>query len=320
MSKKFNIIILVCFTITGVHCDNQGDMGKTLNDFFAETHPDKNPVLFLPELLPEDMNIQNITFLKDYMEFYFTQFENDTFIMTSKLVSGEWTEPSPASFSGTYCDFEPFITPDGKSLYFASKRPSKGKSSMENDIDIWKVYREDTEWSEPEILDTSVNTDCMEYYPSVSQAGNLFFGRNDSALTRGDIYFSKILNEGYSKPQKLSKTINLPSTSFNAFIAPDEKYIIFSTYIFEKEQWHSDLFISYRDQNGKWDLPMNLGKTINSKGNELSPWVSYDGKYLFFASTRSDTAGNNNKYNIYWISTSAIEGFDLNNLKTANKP
>jgi Tol biopolymer transport system component len=310
MSKKINIIILVCLTIALYQCDSRLGKNKSLNDVFAEKLPDKSPVLFLPELLDEKMNIQSITFSKDYMEFYFTQFKDDTIIMTSQMVSGKWKKPSPAKFSGTYCDFEPFISPDGQSLYFASKRPSKGKSNMQNDIDIWKVYREGPLWSEPEILNDFVNTDCMEYYPSVTKKGNLYFGRNDSALTRGDIYFSEIVHGKYSDPRKLPETINLPATSFNAYISPDEKYIIFSTYIFEIEHWHSDLFISHRIQNGNWGDAFNLGNTINSKGNELSPWVSYDGKYLFFASTRSDTSGINKKYNIYWISTSAIKGFN----------
>jgi len=110
--------------------------------------------------------------------------------MTSKFISGEWTKPSVAAFSGSFCDFEPFISSDGKGLYFASKRPSKGKISMKNDIDIWKVNRMGSRWGKAILLDGTINTNCMEYYPSVSKKGNIYFGRNDSALTRGDIFYT----------------------------------------------------------------------------------------------------------------------------------
>lgn len=310
MNLKAIRIILICLTIPGLHCDCDREVRKSISDHFDVTQANKSPVPFFPELLDKKVNIQNITFSTDYMELYYTQFENDTSIMISKLISGEWTKPKPASFSGTYCDFEPFISPDGNNLLFASKRPSKGKARMHKDIDIWMVHRDGLGWSEPEILDSLINTYCMEYYPSISSEGNLFFGRNDLALTSGDIYFSTLLNGEYSEPLKLPETVNLPTTSFNAFISPEEDYIIFSTYLLEKGAWHSDLFISYRDNDLKWLEPVNLGNDINSPGNDQSPWISYDGKFLFFASNRSVTAGIDKKYKIYWISTSMVEGFD----------
>lgn len=150
----------------------------------------------------------------------------------------------------------------------------------------------------------------MEYYPSISKKRNLYFGRNDSALTRGDIYYSSLSGSKFTLPKKHPETINLQTTSFNAFISTNEDYIIFSTYIQEDEHWHSDLFISYLDEQGNWENPINLGDKINSKGNELSPWISYDGKYLFFASTRLDTSGLNAKHKIFWVSTSIIDNFN----------
>lgn len=294
-------------------CTHQNSENKSLDYYFAQSLPDTIPILFFPEYLAEGKNVKDIVFSIDYKEFYFTQFTCDTFIMTSKYVSGEWTEPSVAAFSGTFCDFEPCITPDGENLYFASMRPSKNKSSMKTDIDIWKVQRTNSGWSKPIMLDNTINTNCMEYYPSVSKKGNLYFGRNDSALTRGDIYSSHLMNNSYTTPKKLPETINFQTTSFNAFIARDENYIIFSTYILKNESWHSDLFICYRDKNGNWGIPKNLGEKINSKGNELSPWISYDSKYLFYSSTRLDTSGLNMKYNIFWVRTSAIESFNQNN-------
>ncbi len=43
--------------------------------------------------------------------------------MESRLVDGQWTEATVASFSGTYPDIDPWLSPDGESLYFSSIRP-----------------------------------------------------------------------------------------------------------------------------------------------------------------------------------------------------
>lgn len=291
-------------------CKQQKSGPDSLEYYFPHLIPVTNPILFCPEILGEENNVRDITFSIDYKEFYYTQITNDTFIMTSKYQSGAWTKPSIAAFSGTSSDFEPCITPDGKSLFFTSKRSSAGKPWMKNDFDIWKVHRTDSGWSNPELLDKSINTNCMEYYPSVSKNGTLYFGRNDSALTRGDIHFSVSKNNTYTMAQKLPESINLPTTSFNAYISGDEDYIIFSSYVFENDSWHSDLFISYFNLNGEWDTPLRLGDKINSSGNEFSPWISYDEKYLFYASTRLDTSGLNNRQNIFWVRTSTIENFN----------
>jgi len=309
MSRISVNIILLLFITIGLGCNHRKSENKSIEDYFEQQPPDKNPTLFAPELLGKGNIVRDITFSIDYKEFFFTQITSDTFIMTSKYESGEWTKPEVASFSGSFTDIEPHISPDGNSLYFASVRPSKDKPSMKNDIDLWKVERTSSGWSNPILLDTNINTKCMEYYPSITKAGVLYFGRNDSALTRGDIYSAHEINNSYTLPKILPKMINVKTSSFNAFISPDESYLIFSKFVQNKNFWHADLYISYRDENGKWELPLNLGKEINSLGNEYSPWISYDNKYLFFTSSRLDTSGQNMKHNIFWVRTTTIHNF-----------
>jgi len=227
--------------------------------------------------------------------------------MNSFYKSGKWTAPTIADFSGGYNDFEPCISSDGKSFYFTSARPSEGKEVMTLDFDIWKMDRSNDGWGQPKLLDGKVNTKCMEYYPSVTKEGVLYFGRNDSAMTRGDMHYAQLINEKYNDAVKLPGIVNLPNTSFNAFIDPDNKYLIFSTYVQDSSGWHSDLYISYRDKERKWTRPLSLGDKINTKANELSPWVSFDKKFLFFSSTRLDTSGQNKEHNIFWVKAAMLK-------------
>jgi hypothetical protein len=235
--------------------------------------------------------------------------------MHSKYNGGKWTAPAVAPFSGVYNDFEPCISPDGQKFFFASMRPSEFKKEMENDIDIWVMQKENEAWGRPELLEETINTDCMEYYPSITGTGTLFFGRNDPGLTRGDIYRSELTGNRYSDPEKLPETVNMPGTSFNGFISPDESFLIFSTYIQEDSSLRCDLYISFKDSHGEWTDPRNMGEQINSKGNDLSPWVSHDNKYLFFASTRLDPTGQNKSHDIFWVDASVIEEYRPSELR-----
>jgi hypothetical protein len=73
-----------------------------------------------------------------------------------KLADGSWSQPAPAWFSGTHRDLEPFFSPDGKKLFFASDRPKPGRSGT--DVDIWVMEKTKKGWSEP-MTDLSSGTD-----------------------------------------------------------------------------------------------------------------------------------------------------------------
>ncbi len=73
----------------------------------------------------------------------------------------------------------------------------------------------------------------------------------------------------------------------------------------------SDLYISFRNDNGLWTKPKNLGRTINSAAKDEYPYISPDGKYLFFNINRP-SALNKNKIpdgpgNIYWVNANFID-------------
>ena len=66
---------------------------------------------------------------------------------------------------------------------------------------------------------------------------------------------------------------------------------------------YGDLYISFHDINkDTWSEPVNLGEPINTRGQDSSPGVSPDGKYLFYT---GPTAGK--QADIFWVSAGIIE-------------
>jgi hypothetical protein len=47
-----------------------------------------------------------------------------------------------------------------------------------------------------------------------------------------------------------------------------------------------DLHVSFWREDGSWTEPLNLGEGVNSSSAEVRPYVSPDGRYLFFTSNR----------------------------------
>ncbi len=203
----------------------------------------------------------------------------------------KWKTPDIASFSGTYSDMEPFLSPDGLRLYFASNRPLHNAITETKDYDIWYVERAswDAQWSAPINLGSPVNSEQNEFYPSLTTRGNLYF-TSDRPGSRGkdDIFFSAFEAGEYLPPISMSESVNSEGYEFNAFVSPDESYLLFTGYSRADGIGSGDLYISFRNQQGEWSQAENLGAKINSEQMDYCPFVDGNSETLYFTSRISD--------------------------------
>ena len=86
--------------------------------------------------------------------------------------------------------------------------------------------------------------------------------------------------------------------------------MLFAVYGRDERYDKEDIYISYREKN-TWSTPKILGEPISTKYNDTSPFVTPDGKYLFFVSDRltSQTDTLENK-NLYVIRTDQLNAFE----------
>lgn len=213
----------------------------------------------------------------------------------------EWIPKRILPFSGKYKDLEPFLSEDNLRLYFASNRPKPDSIDISDDFDIWYVERaeKNENWGDPINPGEPINSEYNEFYPSVSQQSNLYFTSDrPSSKGKDDIFCSVWKNNEYTEPFSLNDSINTIGYEFNAFIAFDESYIIFSAYNREDGFGSGDLYISYRDENEKWGKAINLGEEYNSKYMDYCPFVDSHSKTLYFTSKRNSFEEINNFHNI----------------------
>lgn len=246
-----------------------------------------------------------------------------TIVYSKKDSKGNWSKPEVASFAGKFSDLEPAFTADGKKLFFSSNRPVSG--SAIKDFDIWVVEKANGKWGEPSNLGLPVNTAADEFYPSITKTGNLYF---TAAYTNGigkeDIFMAKSENGKYGEPVVLDTAVNSKMYEFNAFVSPEEDFIIFTSYGRKDDKGRGDLYMSMKDASGNWQPAKNLSM-LNSGKLDYCPFVSFDKKILFFTSERNSlkssfvdrpakidelvksfTSPQNGGGDIYWVSFDKI--------------
>lgn len=197
-----------------------------------------------------------------------------------------WSAPAMTTFSGQYFDADPFVTKDGQSLYFMSNRPLKPGDPVRDNTDIWKVERTAAGWGQPIHLEAPVNSEADEYYPTLADNGNIYFGSpRKGGMGGSDIYRCRLVNGKYQPAENLGEAINTENNEYEGFIAPDESFLIFMATV-PRGIANADFYISYR-QDGVWSKAVKLPEPINSDGIEWSPKVTRDKKLFYFSSTRN---------------------------------
>lgn len=234
---------------------------------------------------------------------------------------------APGIPSSAYRDWGGSFTPDMKEYYFGRRFHESGKTSrlvyrLENNY--WKLfeagpemggsishdgktmysrkgYRERTDegWSELK----SYGAPFEEYRImrlTASATGTYVFdevGNNGDGMLR----YSQWVNGRREAPRLFGKEINTGKWTAHPFIAPDESYIIWDS---EREGGYgdSDMYISFRQNDGSWSDAINFGETINTEGEDGGGYVSPDGKYLFYC--RRCTPPN---FEIMWVDAQIIE-------------
>lgn len=193
-----------------------------------------------------------------------------------------WDRPIPISFSDDrYVDSDPWLTPDGNTLYFISDRPAASREAGRTDYDIWRSTRTTKGWSTPEHLGTEVNGRGPELGPEL-HGDTLYFASARRTGAGGlDIYRARIVGQTFEQATLLDGSFNTAASESDFTLSEDGTTAMF---------WRSNadlanIHISYRGPNG-WSEPASLPATINIGPFNFTPSFSSNGRVIRYASTR----------------------------------
>jgi Tol biopolymer transport system component len=268
--------------------------------YLGQKPPGLKPEVFAPGIISTEAPEQCISFSPGGRELYFVRKTGDIrMIFNMKEENGRWTPPSVVPFSGKYDDAEFTLTPDGNKLAFISKRPIAGEGNPIKGWDIWTVEKTTKGWGEPANPGSVVNSDKHEVFPSFSPNGDLYFSSDRDG--DWDIYVSKFVGGRYQMAERLGSAVNTEYDEWDQSIAPDGSYMIFCSIGRPDSHGGSDLYVSFRGEDGSWTGAKNMGSKMNSSRGVCCPSISPDGRYLFFESSKGEDG------DIYWVDARVIE-------------
>jgi hypothetical protein len=168
-------------------------------------------------------------------------------------------------------------------MFFASDRPAKSGAADERRFQIWQTKKTRRGWSEPTLVPGAINSAGSQVFASTTNDGAMYFTTSRKGAGY-EIFRAHLVNGEYREAEDLGPIVNGANiSSLEAWIAPDESYLLIGSFGREGGYGNSDLFVSFR-QGSVWSPVVNLGPVINTAAREYSPRVSADGKWLYYAS------------------------------------
>ena len=268
------------------------EAGKILKSIQYARDNMKNSLPFNARPLPDKVNTLMLQYFPvltaDQQTIIFTgrkglsaNYDEDLYI-AEKDVNGEWSQPVSISgmINSPNNEGTCTISGDGRTLIFTSCLGRKGYGSC----DLFISYKIGDEWTKPKNLGSNINSRYWESQPSLSADGRTLYFVSDrpGGLGKRDIYVSYLKKDGtWSPPVNLSKPINTEDDEVSPFIHANGQTLYFAS------DGHPgfgsfDLFYSELSDN-VWQEPENLGYPINTYEEQVSLFVTSDGKKGYYS-------------------------------------
>lgn len=303
--------IIVTFLLTAIHVWAQP---KQVINYLNQKPPGMVAEIFAPGIVTTDAyEHSSPAFSPDGSVVLWAVIDRGGYLLESTYVNGAWTKPARPSFADTIHNYVyPSFSIDGQKLFFSSDRKVPAGYRQGSGNRIWEVARTVNGWGTPLPFDTTASQ-SQDYAHSMSKNGTLYFSSGIREGTNWNIRKSEKVNGMYTKPELLPYNINSRDYEDGPYISPDESFLIFESQRPEGTEGNLSLFISFKNKEGDWGMPVNMGPKINSGKGERFARLSPDGKYLFFGSFRNASTTSRGA-DIYWIDAKVID--ELRNSET----
>lgn len=203
------------------------------------------------------------------------------------------------SINSPYDEFNPVLSPDGNTLYVTRQGHAQNIAGVIDLGDIWYANKTEQGWTSLRHVGEVINHQGLNGVVGFSSDGtrmyllNYFESDGDGGGSlRNGISVSRLENGEWTPPERLAiKYFQNRSSHLSATISRDEKVLIMSMESFTTEG-NEDLYVSFKEESGEWTQPESLGLTINTYGQEWTPFLADDNRTLYFSSnTRAGYGG-----------------------------
>jgi flagellar motor protein MotB len=194
-------------------------------------------------------------------------------------------------------EYWPSITVDGQTLMFTRQIPT-GRSIPKTQEDFYISHLINGLWGKAFNAGYPLNTSSNEGAQSLSSDGKYMYFtacEKPDGIGSCDIYFSSFDGKLWSVPQNIGPPVNSRGWESQPSISANGRMLYFVSNR-AGGLGGMDLWYSVLGEDEKWKNPVNPGASINTAGDEMSPFIHFDGKTLYFSSNGRSGMGG---YDIY---------------------
>lgn len=209
------------------------------------------------------------------------------------------------SINTIYDEFNPFISADGNTLVFTSRRKGNLGGYFEDlgfyTADVYWTQWRDSMWGKAKSQGANVNSEWDEESVGITALGDKVFVYLETIDVFGDLVSSTMKGKMWQKSEMLPPQVNSAELENGACVSLDGCTIYFSSN--RKEGLGgSDIWMIKKNEKGIWGNAVNLGGTINTVYDEINPYLSLDGKKLYFSSKGWNSMGSFDIFYSQWNS------------------
>ena len=204
-------------------------------------------------------------------------------------------------------EYLPYMTHDKKELYYLRRVAMESHNSFysrEDDDKVLRLYGsrwKDTSYTRGEMLPTPFNESGEEGCVTLTADNRMLYysvTTREKGYNNCDIWYSERKKGVWQPLQNAGRNVNGERTwESQPSISADGQYLYFASNR-PGGQGGTDIWVCRRLANGDWSRAENMGPSINTPGNEKSPFIHADGKTLYFASDGWQGFGG---YDMYFI-------------------
>ncbi len=193
------------------------------------------------------------------------------------------------SINGPYDEYINAITADDEFLYFTRLNPKDEQTldqGQTGEEDFYIAHRTDSIWTKALNLGPPINTHGNEGALCISPDGKyLFFAacNRPDGYGRCDIYRANRLGDHWTVPENLGPVVNSTQWDSQPSFSSDGKTLYFAS-TRAGGRGSSDIWKTLLQPDGQWTTPVNLGDSINTRAEEMAPFIHPDDQTLYFSS------------------------------------
>lgn len=192
-----------------------------------------------------------------------------------------------------YREYAPKISPDGETLYFVRRDHPEGYGGEDIYVSNSDEYGD---WGLAQNIGEPLNNSGHNAVECISQDGQELFLHNQYDAPGSNPSITRLEGEVWSNPEtQFIPEMNSLGNYHNGSLTVDGKHLLMSIKRFDS-YGGNDIYIIHKDENGNWQVPINLGPTINTYAEEGSVFIAADGETIYFSSAGHGGYGDLDMY------------------------